>query len=65
MVYPSDKRNSLRAIVYTWPWTSKFSCSFFYNTAEVLDFGLQMSTGPISGVVACILLVSSPRNEFG
>ena len=26
---------------------------------KVLDFGLQMPTGPSSGVVACILLVSS------
>ena len=26
---------------------------------NVLDFGLQMPTGPSSGVVACILLVSS------
>ena len=25
----------------------------------VLDFGLQMPTGPSSGVVVCILLVSS------
>ena len=26
---------------------------------KVVDFGLQMSTGPSSGAVACILLVSS------
>ena len=26
---------------------------------KVLDFGLQMPTGPSSGAVACILLVSS------
>ena len=26
---------------------------------KVLDFGLQMPTGPCSGVVACIVLVSS------
>ena len=43
-------------LVYTWPWTSKFSCSFFYNNGV----GLQMPTGPSSGgVVPSILLVSS------
>ena len=37
-------------------------CSFFYYngvaTAEGLDFGLQKRTGPSSGVVASIVLVS-------
>ena len=37
-------------------------CSFFYYngvaTAEELDFGLQKRTGPSSGVVAFIVLVS-------
>ena len=36
---------------------------FFYNngvaTADVMDFRLQRPTGPSSGAVACILLVSS------
>ena len=32
---------------------------------KVLDFGLQMPTGPNSGVVACILLVSSRLDCLG
>ena len=36
---------------------------------KVLDFGLQMPTGPSSGVVARILLglltIGLPRNKFG
>ena len=32
---------------------------------KVLDFELQMPTGPSTGVVACILLVSSERFHRG
>ena len=35
---------------------------------KVLDFELQMPTGPSSGAVACILgllKIGLPRNEFG
>ena len=31
---------------------------------KVLDFGLQRPTGPSSGAVACILLVSLLSNNF-
>ena len=49
-------------LVYTRPWTLKFLAAFS-TTMETLplkelDFGLQKRTGPSSGVVASIVLVS-------
>ena len=49
-------------LVYTRPWTSKVSCSSSTTMESLplkkLDFGLQKPTGPSSGVVASIVLVS-------
>ena len=57
-------------LVYTRSWTSNFlaasSTTMESLPLKVLDFGLQRSTGPSSGAVACILLkIGLPRNEFG
>ena len=56
-------------LVYTQGRTLKVSCNFFYYNGvafttmeslplKELDFGLQKPTGPSSGVVASIVLVS-------
>ena len=49
---------------YTQPWTSKFlaasSTTMESLPLKELEFGLQKPTGPSSGVVASVLLVS-PR----
>ena len=48
-------------LVYTRPWTWKFfaasSTTMESLPLKELDFGLQKRTGPISGVVASIVLV--------
>ena len=65
--------NSLHALVYTLPWTLKFLAAFSTTMEslprKVLDFGLQMPTGPSSGVVASLytfglLKIGLPRNKF-
>ena len=54
--------------VCTHPLTQRVLCPTLESLPlKVLDFGLQRPTGPSSGAVACILLVSSRldyRNEF-
>ena len=73
-LYRSDKRNSLHvACLYFGRGLRKFlavsSTTMESLQLKVLDFGLQMPTGPSLGVVACIyflsLKIGLTRNEFG
>ena len=46
-------------LVYTWPSSYKVSATTMESLLlKVLDFGLQIPTGPSSGVVASFLFVS-------
>ena len=47
-------------LIYTWPWTFLAASSTTMESLPLkeLDFGLQEPTGPSSGVVSSILLVS-------
>ena len=56
-------------LVYTRPWTSKVlaasSTTMESLPLKELDFGLQKPTGPSSGVVASIVLVSPGLDCLG
>ena len=52
-------------LVNTRPWTSASSTTMESLLLKELDFGLQKPTGPSSGVVVSILLVSQGMDCLG